>query len=174
MKQENSPNTCDSIDESLSKLLELSGQNKMGKKILTALEKLVQDKINCSNCIYILSREYMCLWLQAARAMPMPTHPMPPTHRIMLCCTPAMFWTACRIMHTRSHHTSVLGSCIARLCNPRPCRHGDPSYAVLLDRSTIRPPLPSVSKSAFVSILSITAFYFLIVMNTSLPMPMHD
>ena len=49
-----------------------------------------------------------------------------------------------------------------------------PSYAVLLDRSTIRPPLPSVSKSAFVSILSITAFYFLIGMNTSLPMPMHD
>ena len=113
IKWENSPNTCDSIDESLSKLLELSGQNKMGKKILTALEKLVQDKINCSNCIYILSREYMCLWLQAARAMP-------PTHRIMLCCMPAKFWTACRILRTRSHHKYILGSCIARLCDPWP------------------------------------------------------
>ena len=131
------------------------------------LEKLVQDKINCSNCIYILSQEYMCLWLHAAWATP-------PIHWIMLCCMLVKFWTACRILHTRSHHISVLGSYIARLCDQRPCCHGDPSYAVLLDRSTTRPPLPSVSKSAFVSILSITAFYFLIGMNTSLPMPMHD
>jgi len=29
----------------------------------------------------------------------------------MLCCTPAKFWTAYRILHTRSQHTFVLGSC---------------------------------------------------------------
>ena len=103
------------------------------------LEKLVQDKINCSNCIYILSQEYMCLWLHAAWATP-------PIHWIMLCCMLVKFWTACRILHTRSHHISVLGSYIARLCDQRPCCHGDPSYAVLLDRSITRPPLPSVSK----------------------------
>ena len=137
IKWENSLNTCDSIDESLSKLLELSSQNKMEKSLL--LEKLVQDKINCSNCIYILSQEYMCLWLHAAWATP-------PIHWIMLCCMLVKFWTACRILHTRSHHISVLGSYIARLCDQRPCCHGDPSYAVLLDRSTTRPPLPSVSK----------------------------
>ena len=110
----------------------------MEKSLL--LEKLVQDKINCSNCIYILLREYMCLWLQAARAMPL-------IHQIMLCCMPAKFWTACRILHTRLHHAFVLGSCIIPcLYDPWPCRHGDPSFVFLLDRSTTRPPLPSIPK----------------------------
>ena len=52
----------------------------MEKSLL--LEKLVQDKINYSNCIYILLREYMCLWLQAARAMPL----NPPDHVVLHAC----------------------------------------------------------------------------------------
>jgi hypothetical protein len=51
-KRENSPNTYDSVDESLAKLFERSGQEKMEK--FFRLEKFVQDKINCTNCIYVL------------------------------------------------------------------------------------------------------------------------
>jgi len=106
----------------------------------------------------------MCLWLQAAWAMP-------PTHRIMLCVaclqSSGQPVESCILVHI-THLFSAPASHVFAI-------HGrDPSYAVLLDRSTTRPPLPSVSKYAFVSILSITAFYFLIGMNTSLPMPMHD
>ena len=71
------------------------------------LEKLVQDKINCSICIYILSREYMCLWLQAAWATP-------PIHWIMLCCMLVKFWTACRILHAYSFASHICSRLLHR------------------------------------------------------------
>ena len=48
-EQENSLNTCDSVNDSLAKFFERSDSEKMEKSF--RLEKYVQEKINYTKCI---------------------------------------------------------------------------------------------------------------------------